>query len=127
MKNFYEATVTKQSLTVRMELTLSAIGTPWVYLEITDSLVLDQTLDHQMLIIEDLPVDDCINLYFELTRHHPEAVSVALSIDGFEVLPKYQQHLNLDGCYLDKTGKTLIHIPTFYPWYHEITGQGWIA
>lgn len=127
MKNFCEAIDIKKSLTLRMVLILETIGSPQVYLEINNDTVLDQMLDHQILIVEDLPIGEGINIYLKLIRTHPDAVNMSMTIDGFEVLPKYQQHLNLPGCYLDQSSTTVISIPNFYPWYHEITGQGWIA
>lgn len=50
------------------------------------------------------------------------------SVNGLEILPKYQ-HLSIDKkCYIDKLGLWYLEIPApFYPWYHQITGQGWIA
>ena len=51
-----------------------------------------------------------------------------LSINGLEVLPKYQHLASRSTNYIDKLGLWNISIPApFYVWYHEISGQGFIA
>lgn len=52
-----------------------------------------------------------------------------LSVNGYEVLPKYQHHASRSTAYIDKLGKWELSIPSgFYTWYHSITGQGgWIS
>lgn len=40
-----------------------------------------------------------------------------VTVDGIEVLPKYQ--------YLAVDGRLTITKP-FYQWYHEVSGQGWL-
>lgn len=55
------------------------------------------------------------------------AVEIAkISINGNEVLPKYQHLANPKTNWI--TGEWSFVIPQpFYPWYHTITGQGWTA
>jgi hypothetical protein len=51
-----------------------------------------------------------------------------LAINGLEVLPKYQHLATRPTNYIDRLGLWRMEIATpFYIWYHEITGQGWIA
>ena len=45
------------------------------------------------------------------------SVSDTVTIDGIEILPKYQ--------YLAVDGKLTIPEP-FYRWYHQVSGQGWL-
>lgn len=40
-----------------------------------------------------------------------------VTIDGFEILPKYQ--------WLTNSSKLIINEP-FYCWYHRVSGQGWL-
>jgi len=51
-----------------------------------------------------------------------------LSINGQEVLPKYQHLATPPTAWIDQTGSWEfdIHGP-FYPWFHTISGQGWVA
>jgi hypothetical protein len=51
-----------------------------------------------------------------------------LSINGQEVLPKYQHLATPQTAWIDQPGtwEFDIHGP-FYPWFHTISGQGWVA
>jgi hypothetical protein len=61
-------------------------------------------------------------------RQHPQAIIISgLYIDGYEVMPTYQHLAMPPTNYIDFTGVWSLTIPNFYPWYHEITGQGWTA
>lgn len=52
----------------------------------------------------------------------------SLTVNGYEVLPKYQHLASEPTNYVDKLGIWYMSIPSpFYVWYHQITGQGWIA
>jgi hypothetical protein len=48
-------------------------------------------------------------LEFDVNNH--------VTVDGVEILPKYQ--------YLAVDGKLTISVP-FYQWHHEVSGQGWL-
>jgi hypothetical protein len=55
------------------------------------------------------------------------AVEVAkITINGHEVLPIYLHLANPPTNWITSPWSFEIAEP-FYPWYHEITGQGWIA
>ena len=50
------------------------------------------------------------------------------SINELEILPKYQHLSNNKKCYVDNLGLWYFETSSpFYPWYHQITGRGWIA
>jgi hypothetical protein len=68
----------------------------------------------------------------EITLHDflegSSGIEVELAINGLEVLPKYQHLATRPTNYIDCLGLWRMEIATpFYIWYHEITGQGWIA
>lgn len=53
---------------------------------------------------------------------------VSISVNGREILPKYQHHGVPASAYFDFSTKWVLQLDRpFYSWYHEITGQGWIA
>jgi hypothetical protein len=55
-------------------------------------------------------------------------IEIGLIINGLEILPKYQHLASKSTNYIDKLGIWELHIPSnFYAWYHEISGQGFIA
>ena len=50
------------------------------------------------------------------------------TVNGLEVLPKYRHYANKDTTYIDFYDDWVFEIPyPFYEWYHDISGQGWIA
>jgi hypothetical protein len=55
-------------------------------------------------------------------------LEIGLTVNGLEVLPKYQHLSSNTKCYIDTKELWTFDIPSnFYQWYHEISGQGWIA
>lgn len=53
---------------------------------------------------------------------------VNFSINGLEILPRYQHLANKSTNYIDFYDEYVLEIPSpFYTWYHGISGQGWIA
>jgi hypothetical protein len=55
------------------------------------------------------------------------AVEVArITVNGNEILPKYQHFADPATNWITVDWEFTMLGP-FYPWYHEITGQGWIA
>lgn len=51
-----------------------------------------------------------------------------LAVNGTEVLPRYQHLANPPTAWINQLGiwEFGVHEP-FYPWFHRISGQGWIA
>lgn len=53
---------------------------------------------------------------------------VNFSVNGLEVLPKYQHLASKPTNYIDFLGVWSFQmLPPFYIWYHQISGQGFIA
>lgn len=53
---------------------------------------------------------------------------VNFSVNGIEILPRYRHLANKDTTYIDTYDEWVLEIPSpFYTWYHQISGQGWIA
>ena len=128
MKNFYEATVIKPNLKLKMVLELKAIGVCPCQIFINDNLEFYGGLVGSNTFIKELPLTDPIRIKIIVDRIHPQAIEILnLSIDGYEILPAYQHQANPPTNYLDISGTWIIEIPNFYPWYHTITGQGWTA
>lgn len=67
---------------------------------------------------------DELNFCCKITKGAVEVYRI--SINGNEVLPIYQHLAKPSTNWI--TTDWSFNIPSpFYPWYHEITGQGWIA
>lgn len=55
-------------------------------------------------------------------------LDISLTVNRLEVLPKYQHLSSNKKCYIDTLDPWTFSIPAnFYTWYHNISGQGWIA
>ena len=126
MKNFYEATVIKPGLTIPVKLTLDPIGSLPCLIKINGTTVYEDTIRNTKEIIQNIPLNDAVNISIQIYRHHPDALQVSLTINDYDVLPVYQHLANPPTCYLDQNNIWTFNISNFYPWYHEITGQGWI-
>ena len=127
MKNFYEATVIKPDLKIRMVLELEAVGICPCQIVINNHLEYYGGLVGKNTFIYEFPLTAPIAIKITVDRTHPQAIEISnLSIDGNRVLPRYQHLATPPTNYLDFTGVWTLEIPNFYPWYHEITGQGWI-
>ena len=126
MKNFYEATVIKPSLTIKVRLTLDPIGSLPCVVKINGITVHEDIIRNTKEIIQNIPLNNAVDISIKVYRHHPDALQVSLTIDDHDILPIYQHLANPPTNYLDFNGEWTFSIADFYPWYHEITGQGWI-
>jgi hypothetical protein len=135
MKNFYEATVTKPKLTLRCCLGIKRThGNVRTVIKINNENVFGDNSTGETKIIADhqlwvsVPLDQPLDISIQLIdRQHPDALEVSLTVDGYEVLPKYQHLASQQTCYIDTNDIWQLNIPSFYPWYHEVSGQGWIV
>lgn len=70
-----------------------------------------------------------INLKCTVIDANDGAVEIKLlSVNGIEVLPKYQHLANPQTAWIDCAGTWEFNVhSSFYPWFHAISGQGWVA
>lgn len=127
MKNFYDATVIKPTLTVNIKFTVTPTGQVPCLVKFGDKTLYEDTIKEPQTFDLNLPLTDPIDLSVQIYRNHPDAVMLALTIDDYEILPKYQHLATPPTDYVDFNTTWAFKIPNFYPWYHSITGQGWIA
>lgn len=126
MKNFYEATGIRPNLKLEIVLRVKPVGNVKTRIQINDtSWAIDITKEE--LFTHEVNLNDPINIQIQITRHHPEALAIELEIDGNKILPKYQHLATPPTDYIDFDNTWSLKIPNFYPWYHTITGQGWVA
>jgi hypothetical protein len=53
---------------------------------------------------------------------------VNFNVNGIEVLPRYQHLAQPATAWINQEGSWDFHTPaSFYFWFHEISGQGWVA
>ena len=127
MKNFSEATATRSNLTIKMVLDLKAIDLCPCQIKINNRVEFYGDLVGKNTFIKHLSLIDPISVEITVDRQHPQAIEILnLTMDDYEILPLYQHLATPPTNYLDFTGSWTLAIPNFYPWLHEITGQGWI-
>jgi hypothetical protein len=126
MKNFYEATVIRSTLTLPIKLTLDPIGMLPCLVKINNTVVYEDTINKQQVITHLITLNSPIDISIQIYRHHPDAIKISLAIDDHDILPLYQRLADPPTCYLDNNNIWTFKISNFYSWYHEITGQGWI-
>jgi hypothetical protein len=127
MKNFSEATDIKPTLQCNVKLVLTPIGTLPVMITADTRTVYEDTISGPKTLEWTVALTDPIDVRIQVYRHHPDAVVVALYIDDIEILPMYQDQCNPPTCYINFNSVWHFQIPSFYPWLHSISGQGWIA
>ena len=82
--------------------------------------------------VNDLPVAPVMyfglldNLNFRCNISKGIVEILKITINGNEVMPVYQHLSNPATNWITKNWNLSIPGP-FYPWYHQITGQGWVA
>jgi hypothetical protein len=127
MKNFSELTYIKSTLTIKIKLSVTPVGILPCLIKLGSEILYEDLITQPQIFDVELPLTDSIDLTVQINRHHPTAVILDLSIDGYEIIPKYQHLATPPTDYINFNTTWTFKIPNFYPWYHNITGQGWIA
>jgi hypothetical protein len=129
MKNFSEATVIRSELDLHVSMILAPVADCGCTVMVNGltlhqgSLIYPITLDTHVALTDEIVIEIAVQ-----NRQHPQAIIISdIRIDGYEIMPKYQNLASPPTNYLDKNGTWTFKISSFYPWYHELTGQGWIA
>jgi hypothetical protein len=129
MKNFSELTAIKPTLMLDISLLLVAVEQCDYTIIINGETVSTELLTSSTEFKKQIELTESIDISISVkNRQHPQAIIIkGLYIDGYEVMPTYQHLAMPPTNYIDFTGVWRLEIPNFYPWYHEITGQGWTA
>lgn len=128
MKNFYEATVIKPSLNLNVEIYLRPVDHCLCRVFLNDQCLFNDIMRTPMEFKQQLPLNSPVTINIEVERKHPQAIEVEnINIDNFNVIPLYQEKASPKTNYIDFNGTWTLSIPNFYPWYHEVSGQGFIA
>lgn len=74
---------------------------------------------------------DALKLESKIVQYAQGSSAVEItefSVNGYNVLPLYQHRSSSGNCYHDWIGSWAMVIDKpFYQWYHDVSGQGWIA
>lgn len=126
MKNFYESITIKDNLTIPVKLVISPIGKLPVKVTINNKVLFEDTLTKTETISYNLGIRDVLNVDIQIYRNHPDAVMIKLTVDDKEIIPLYQHLASPPTSYFDKSGTWQLRLPSFYAWYHNESGEGWI-
>jgi hypothetical protein len=130
MHNFSDLTVTETVNVLNVELRYKVHGYCLATVCINDLYYIEPW---QSVGYSKIPVNlfDPISLKINLLEFKEGTSGIEIEyfgVNGLEVLPKYQHYASKSTNYIDFYGDWTLEIPSpFYIWYHQITGQGWIA
>ena len=127
MKNFYDATVIKPTLECQIKLTLDPVGQLPCWVRYNGRTIHENTIRSVEILEWSTPLTDPIDLQIQIYRNHPDAIKISMTIDDIDIIPAYQYLADPPTDYLDFNQIWCINIPNFYPWLHEVSGQGWIV
>lgn len=139
MKNFYEATATKEQLTVT--LIAEPIGRPDVLCKINETVLFDGIVDRKVSLQTELDISAPLVISVVLrnkiyTLEYETAFNVIkIDVSNIEIVPRYVNEFTYDNDqqassptnYLGFNGTWKIDtkIP-FLHWWHCVSGQGWL-
>mgnify|MGYP006270952011 CR=1 FL=1 len=124
MKNFYEATVIRESLTHDIILTLEPVEWCYCRLTINDTVLLSKVITEPTVLEYKSNINDSIDIKIDSRRQHPGAVLVKLTINDINILPDFKHMSNPPTDYLSTNGSWQLYIDHFYKWYYNVSGKG---
>lgn len=128
MKDFCEVMDIKDKLKLNVSLILVPVESCQCKVTINGCTLYDNVMSTQVNLAYQIGLNDSISVEITIQRKHPEAIIINdLSVDGNSIIPLYRDYAVPATNYLHETGTWKLEIPNFYQWYHQITGQGWIA
>lgn len=128
MKNFYELTVIRPSLELDVCVSLTPVESCYVTFTYNDHEEFNGVLSSPRKFNIKSKLNEPMTFEITTQRQHPQAVIIEkITVNGHEIMPIYLHKSNPPTNYIDFNGTWSLEIPNFYQWYHNITGQGWIA
>lgn len=125
IKTFSDLTAIKTEAALLVELEYKVHGHCIATVSVNNCSVTDNKSQFQVDLF------DPINLTVKLDEFEEGSSGIEIvnfSVNGLEILPKYQHLASRSTNYIDFLEKFIFEIDApFYVWYHQITGQGWIA
>lgn len=140
MKNFLEALDIDKKIDIKLRLSpISANGDPNIQVKVCDEILFEGFLCENKTLVCTKNVDDLLSFRIKLMdkKYHNEkdtaCVIQEISVDGHEVVPRYQQlslydndhNKKITTTHLGYNGTWSLNIDKpFYIWLHSISGQG---
>jgi len=117
MKNFYDITAIDVCNQLKVEIKLIEHEQPEYYFTVNEHSVVNHEILHFGLL-------DTLKFACQVQKGALEIEKI--TINEKEILPLYLHLAQPKTSWITDIWRFEINKP-FYPWYHEITGQGWIA
>tara|TARA_E500000178_G_C16988313_1_gene739476 strand:+ start:1382 stop:1822 length:441 start_codon:yes stop_codon:yes gene_type:complete len=139
MKTFSEILDTKKYISCVMDIkSITENGCPNLEIVINDKKIIEFEVIEDIKLQTTVPLLDAFKLKFKMSNkvYHQDketAIIINCSIDGNEILPRFQYLLNYNNDkkqdvktnYMGFNGELLLDInKPFYEWYHQHTNQG---
>ena len=124
-QNFLDITDTRLDGQLTVELWVRTHGHTVSVIKLNDWLIKENhtTLQFDLFAPLLLTID-----LVEFTEGSSGVEVELFTINDFEILPRYKHLASTPTNYIDKLGRWHLEISSpFYTWYHEVSGQGWIA
>jgi hypothetical protein len=123
IKNFSNVLDIKTQDQLQVQLVIVTHGSIHYRMRLNGHLISDADTTHTFDLLSS------VHLKCTVFESNAGAVEIKLlSINGQEVLPKYQHLTNPQTTWIDQTGSWEFNTNgSFYPWFHAISGQGWVA
>jgi len=125
MNNFSDITAIDTAGQLSIKLQLQFHGSTESLITLNGHVIKSDSVDLEINLF------DPIKLSIDLLSFNEGTSGIeiqTLTVNGLEVLPKYQHLASKPTNYIDQLGIWTFKIPPpFYVWYHTTTGQGWIA
>lgn len=117
IKNFYNLTDIDTSAQLKVEILLHCHDTAEYRFTVNKQISTESSIFYFDLL-------DSLYFNCSVTRGAVEVVKIA--INGYEIMPVYLHLAEPKTNWI--TDNWTLSVPgPFYPWYYEITGQGWVA
>jgi len=125
--NFSDITVIDTADQLEVKLRIIRHGSPYGHCRINDRDLYTVTGENQFDFKLDLLAS--VSVGVNMVDPAKGALEIAeFSVNGLEILPLYLHQASRPTTWIDFPGLWFFIIPgPFYPWYHGITGQGFIA
>jgi hypothetical protein len=124
MKNFSDLTAIDTANCLSICLEIESHGNVEYKMQLNGNLITNSKTTIQIDLLA--PIELTCQI-LDSNNGHTAVEIKNLSINNIQVLPIYLNCAIPSTNWLNQVGKWEFKIPNFYTWYHEITGQGWIA
>lgn len=124
MNNFSDITAIDIAGKLKVKLIIAKHGPVHYRMRLNGHLIMDTVTEIDLNLLAPIKLHSNI---IESNNGHNAVEIVTLSVNGIEILPRYLHLASSPTVWLNQGKWTFAVMEPFYPWYHVISGQGFIA